>query len=159
MCVEGTTYHTKTRSKPGTELKTKRLVGEAKREPQCRTVVARTRTFSARNIKVWLHHGEELLLFWNSEVAARRILGIALEETLGYTLYDLKRVETNTLKTIPITCMMLGAYHSKLLQPSMRFEDHPVWTSPGGGACQLQQRGHEALRKRRGWTTIVHLLC
>ena len=93
------------------------MVGEAKREPQCRTVVART--FSARNIKVWLHHREELLLFWNSEVAARRFLGIALEETLGYTLIDLERVEKYTLKTIPIACMMLGAYHSKLLQPSV----------------------------------------
>ena len=84
---------------------------------QCRSVVARTS--SARHIKVWLHHREELLLFWNSELAARRILGIALEETLGYTLIDLERVETNTVKTIPIASMMLGAYHSKLLQPSV----------------------------------------
>ena len=125
--------------------------------PQCSNIIARTD--AARYIKMWQHHREAFNQFSYSELASRRIVGLALKNTHRYTIHDLERVETNTLKTMPITCMMLGAYHSKLLQPSMRFEDHPVWTSPGGGACQLQQRGHEALRKRRGWTTIVHLLC
>ena len=125
--------------------------------PQCSNIIARTD--AARYIIVMQHHREAYNQLLDSEMASRRILGIALRRRLNYKIDDLERVETNTLKTMPITCMMLGAYHSKLLQPSMRFEDHPVWTSPGGGACQLQQRGHEALRKRRGWTTIVHLLC
>ena len=125
--------------------------------PQCSNIIARTD--AARFIIVMQHHREAYNQLLDSEMASRRILGIALRRRLNYKIDDLERVETNTLKTMPITCMMLGAYHSKLLQPSMRFEDHPVWTSPGGGACQLQQRGHEALRKRRGWMTIVHLLC
>ena len=86
--------------------------------PQCSNIIARTD--AARYIIVMQHHREAYNQLLDSEMASRRILGIALRRRLNYKIDDLERVETNTLKTMPITCMMLGAYHSKLLHPSMK---------------------------------------